>query len=43
MIARLLLLFAAGLVAAVQPPQISNAVRNFIKVGAPVIALILLS
>ena len=39
MLLRLLALFAAGLFAASQPPQFSNAVRNFIKVDAPVVAL----
>ena len=39
MLLRFLALFAAGLVAASQPPPFSNAVRNFIKVDAPVIAL----
>jgi hypothetical protein len=37
---RFLLTFAAGLLAAAQPPQFSNAVRNFIKVDAPVVALV---
>ncbi len=40
MIVRLLFLLAAGVMAAAQPPQFSNAVRGFIKVDAPVIALI---
>ena len=32
-------LAVAGVVAAAQPPQFSNAVRAFIKVDAPVVAL----
>jgi enamidase len=40
MFVRVFALFAAGVLAAVQPPQFSNAVRNFIKVDAPVVALI---
>jgi enamidase len=36
---RLLLLLAAGLLAAAQPPRFSNLVRSFIKIDAPVIAL----
>lgn len=39
MLVRVLALVAAGLLAVVQPPQFSNAVRNFIKIDAPVIAL----
>src|SRR5688500_17373423 len=39
MFVRVLALFAAAVLAAVQPPQFSNAVRNFIKIDAPVIAL----
>ena len=36
---RLLLLVAAGTLAAAQPPQFTNLVRSFIKIDAPVVAL----
>jgi imidazolonepropionase-like amidohydrolase len=40
MLARILLLLTAGVLAAAQPAQFSTAVRGFIKVDAPVVALI---
>jgi imidazolonepropionase-like amidohydrolase len=36
---RIVLLLAAGLLAAAQPPQFSNLVRSFVKIDAPVVAL----
>ena len=39
MLARTLLVAAAGLLAAAQPPQLSNLVRSFVKVDAATIAL----
>ena len=40
MFVRILVLLAAGVLAAAQPPQYSTLVRSFIKVDAPIAALI---